>query len=109
MGNVRVLSGFASLASISHLSNPCSFRDMTVLMIFSKIFQKHRFQKNSKTIKISTLLLDTVRILSRVANIASDYGCSNPRSFRDMTFFGLFSSEKLDLKKFTKFEIPSLL
>ena len=40
LGDFRVLSGFANLASNSHFSNRCSFRDMTFLMIFSKKFPK---------------------------------------------------------------------
>ena len=54
---------------------------------------------------ISILLLDIVRVLSRVANLAFDYGCSNPGSFRHMTFFLDFFqnfSENLDIKKFHK-------
>ena len=59
-------------------------------------------------LKISILLLDIVRILSGVANLAFDYGCSNLCSFRDVTFFLLrfFQnfSENLDIKILTKFE-----
>ena len=77
--------------------------------------------------KISILLLEFVRVLSGVANVASEYGCSNPCRFREMTFFGFLRnyekklrcrkipkrflgflqtfSENLDIKVFTKFEI----
>ena len=44
-----------------------------------------------------------------VANLASEYGCSNSCSFRDMTFFKDFFfqnfSENLGMKNFAKFEI----
>ena len=56
--------------------------------------------------KVSILLLDIVRVPLRVANLASDYSCSNPCSFRDMTFFLWISpnfSKKLKYKKFQKF------
>ena len=69
LGAVRVHSGVANLASNSHFSNPCSFRDMTFFMIFSKKLQKLRFKK------FSILLLTIVRVLSGIANVASDYGC----------------------------------
>ena len=41
----RVLWGVANLASNSHLSNHCSFRDMTFFMIFSKNLDFEKFQK----------------------------------------------------------------
>ena len=75
-----------NLAFNSHFSNPCSFRNMT-LMIFSKKFSENLDLKNSTTLKISILFLDFVRVISGVANLAFDYGCSNLCSFRDMTFF----------------------
>ena len=52
-------------------------------------------------------MFDIVRVLSRVANLAFDYGCSNPCSFRDMTFFWIFSNffRKLRYKNLNKFEI----
>ena len=58
-------------------------------IIFSKNFQKFDF-KNSKTLKVSSLLLNIVNVLPGVANLVSDYGCSSPCSFRDMTFFSIF-------------------
>ena len=36
-----MLSGVGNLASNFHFSNPCSFREMTVFLIFSKKFQKN--------------------------------------------------------------------
>ena len=57
------LSRVANLASNSHFSNPCSFRDKTFLMIFSKIKLKLKL-KSSKLFKISILLLEIVRVLS---------------------------------------------
>ena len=44
----------------------------------------------------------------RIANLSFDFGCSNPCSFRDMTFFldfFNFFKENLDIKIFTKLEI----
>ena len=64
--------------------------------------------KNSKTLKISILLLELVRVLSGVANLAFEYGCSNLCSFQNMTFFLDFFkifSKNLDIKIFTKLEI----
>ena len=52
---------------------------------------------------MSIMLLDFVRVLSGVANLAFDYGCSNPCSFRDMTIFlGFFPNffRKLRYKNF---------
>ena len=56
--------------------------------------------------EILTLLLDIVRVLSGVANLASDYDCSNPCSFRDMTFFMILSEfeKNLNVKKFQNFK-----
>ena len=48
LGAVRVFSGVANLASNSHFSNPCSFRDMTFFVIFSKIFKNLDFKKFTK-------------------------------------------------------------
>ena len=84
---------------------------MTFFMIFSEIFKKNML-KSSKSLKISILLLESVRVLSRVANLASEYFCSNSCSFLDMTFFLVFFfqnfSEKLGIDNFTKLEILSL-
>ena len=41
MGAIRVLSGGANLASKSHFSNPCSFRNLTFLFDFFENFQKN--------------------------------------------------------------------
>ena len=100
MGAVRVLSGVANLASIFHFSNPFSFRDMTFFHDFFKKNSKTGF-KNSKTLMISILLLDIVRVLSGISNVAFDYGCSNARSFRDTAFFLEFF-RKLRYKKLNK-------
>ena len=70
---VRVLSGVANLASKSHFSKHCSFRDMTFFNIFSKLF-------------------------SGVTNFAFIYDCSNPCSFRDTTFFLMIFSENFKHK-----------
>ena len=43
--------------------------------------------------------MGTVRVLSRIASLASKYDCSNSCSFRDMTFFVIFS------KIFRKFKL----
>ena len=78
---------------------------MTFFMIFSKNFQK--LLKNSKTLKISILLLDIVRVLSGVLNLAFDFGCSSPCSFLYMTFFLDFFKifqKNLNVKKFRNFE-----
>ena len=80
---------------------------MTFFMIFSEIFKKNML-KSSKSLKISILLLESVRVLSRVANLASEYFCSNSCSFLDMTFFLHNFSEKLGIDNFTKLEILSL-
>ena len=58
-------------------------------------------------LKVSILLLDFVRVLSSVANFASKYDCSNPCSFRDMTFFYDFLpnfQKNLDVEIFQNFE-----
>ena len=66
---------------------------------FQKFFRSLDFKKNSKTLKISILLLEFVSVLSGVAKLASDYGCSNSFSFRDMTFFWIFFIRKIRYKK----------
>ena len=61
--------------------------------------------KNSKTLKISILLLEFVRVLSGVANLAFEYGCSNLCSFQNKTFFLDFFQiffKKFRYKKFHK-------
>ena len=64
------------------------------------------FQSFSVTffLNFPTLYLDNVRVLSRIANLASKYNCSNPCSFRDMAFFVILKksfSEKLNHFFFT--------
>ena len=52
-----------------------------------------------------------MRVFSGVANLASDYGCSNPCSFRDMTFFLDFFqnfSKNLDITNSQNLKLPSL-
>ena len=59
-------------------------------------------------LKISILLLDIERVLSKVANLASDYGCSSPYTLRDMTLFWIFFqnfSENIDINNSTILEI----
>ena len=55
-------------------------------------------------VTISFLLWDIVRVLSGVANLASDYICLNLCSFRDLTFFRVFSKffRKIGYRKFHK-------
>ena len=57
--------------------------------------------------------MGTFRVLLRFANLASKYDCSNPFSFRDVTFFVIFFlqnySKKLSTKKFAKFETTNLM
>ena len=45
LGAVRVLSSVANLNFNFHFSNPCTFRDMSFLMIFSKPFKTLSLQK----------------------------------------------------------------
>ena len=49
-------------------------------------------------LNISILLLDIVKVLSGVANLAFDFGCSNPCSFRDITFIFSNFFRKLKFK-----------
>ena len=74
------------------------------LWFFQKFPKKTDF-KNSK--KFSILLLEIVRVLSGLATLASEYDCSNPCFFGDMTFFRIFRSfsKNIDIEKFTKFEV----
>ena len=51
----------------------------------------------------TSLCLGSVKVLSGVAIFAPKYDCSNPCSFRDTTFFMIFSEifkKNLDAKKF---------
>ena len=90
-GSVRVLSGVAIFASKNDCSNPCSFRDMTVFMIFSEFFKKKIDVKTSKSLKISILLLESVRVLSWGCKSCSEYVCSKSCRSRDMTVFRILS------------------
>ena len=49
-----------------------------------------KLKNNVQNLKSPTLKLRTVRVLSRIANLASKYDCSNPCSFPYMTFFVIF-------------------
>ena len=59
---------------------------------FFKYFQKNiNFKKFKNFVKFSILLLKTVRVLSELATLASEYDCSNLCCFGDMTVFRIFS------------------
>ena len=51
----------------------------------------------------------SIRVLTGVANLASNYDCSNPCSFRDMKFLVFFFSNKLEVNFFQNFNKPELL
>ena len=150
-GAIRVLSGVANLASHYDCSNPCSFRDITFVVIFfsknlnyfffkiwisiscswvllgysqnlrilspnvmaqilvvfeiwrflwffSKTFQKTWTYLFSSKFQILNPVVGrrTIRVLSGVANLAYHYDCSDPCSFRDITFVVIFF-KKLEL------------
>ena len=67
---------------------------MTFFAIFSKVFSKLKLLIFFKNLKFLTLYLGTVRVLSKIANLALKHDCSNPCSFRDM-FFLIFSKSFL--------------
>ena len=58
-------------------------------MIFSK--KNIDLKKLENFVMFSILLLETVRVLSSLATLASEFNCSNSRSFGDMTVFRIFS------------------
>ena len=62
-----------------------------IFYVFFQLFKELQYEKIRK---------DSVRLLTVVANFASNYDCSNLSSFRDMTFSVIFSkiSENLNLK-----------
>ena len=64
----------------AQFSSLCSFRDMTFFAIF---FRKLELFLFFKTLKFPTLLLGPVKVLSRIANLASKNPCSILYSFRD--------------------------
>ena len=111
LGTVRVLSKIANLASKYDCSDPCSFRDMMFFVIFfQKISENLNYDYFKKNLQFPTLYLGTVRVLSRIANLASKYDCSNAYSFRDMKFFVIFSKifRKKNYDYFKKkFAIPN--
>ena len=59
--------------------------------------------------KFPTLYLVPVRVLSKVANLACKYDCSNRCSFRDMTFFVKFPENLKFYYYYLKFQIRSLV
>ena len=67
-------------------SNPCSFRDTTFIVIFQKKIRKLN-EFFSSEFEIRYPVLCAVRVLSGVANLASEYDGSNFCSFRDMMVF----------------------
>ena len=94
MGPVKKISKIAIFASKYDCSILCSFRDMTFFAIFSKVFSKLKLLIFFKNLKFLALYLGTVRVLSKIANLALKHDCSNPCSFRD-TFFLIFSKSFL--------------
>ena len=64
---------------------------MTFFVIFSKIYRKLKLLLVFENLKFPTLYLGPVRVLSKIANLASKYDCSLLCSFRDVTFFVIFS------------------
>ena len=70
-----------------------------VILVFSSIvtFVENLFASSCSCFQLfwSKLIscAITVRVLSRIANLASKYDCSNPCNFRDMTFFVVFSKK----------------
>ena len=88
LGAVRVLSSVANLNFNFHFSNPCTFRDMSFLMIFSKPFKTLSLQKIN--LKISDLKLETVRVFSGLADLASEYDGSIICRSRDMMVSSFF-------------------
>ena len=57
---------------------------------FQKVFRKLILIFFSQNLKFATLKLGPIRVISKIANLASKYDCSYPCSFRDMTFFVTF-------------------
>ena len=79
---------------------------MTFFYDFFKNFQAW-ISKNSKFLKISILLLETVILLSGVANLASGCECSNPCTFRDITLFESKFFGELRYKNFQNMKLQS--
>ena len=52
---------------------------------FSKNYQKSNISKFCQILEFPTLYLRAVKILSGIANLTSNYDCSNLCSLRDMT------------------------
>ena len=108
LGPVRKISKIANLASKYDCSILCSFRDMTFFAIFSKVFSKLKLLIFFKNLKFLTLYLGTVRVLSKIANLALKHDCSNPCSFRDMFFFNFFKKFFENLYDFFKINFQNL-
>ena len=110
LGPVRVISNIANLGSKYDCSIFCSFRDMMFFVIFSKIFRKLELLLVFKNLKFPTLYLGPVRVLSKIANLASKYDCSILCSFQDVTFFVIFFKffRKCKLIIFQNLKFPTL-
>ena len=83
---------------------------MTVFVIFSKNIQKIYINCFSQKLKFPTLYLGSSRVLSRIPTLASKYDYSILCSFRDMTFYVIFSKVfflKHKLIFFSKSEVPN--
>ena len=94
LGPVRVISKIGNLASKYDCSNPCSFRDVTLFVIFSKNFRKLKLLLVFENLKFPTLYLGPVKVLSKIANLESKYDCSILFVFeiwRFLWFFQKFS------------------
>ena len=57
------------------------FRDMIILMIFSKVFKKFRLKKIFKIFEDLHPVVGSCEGTSGFANLASEYDCSNPYSY----------------------------
>ena len=89
-------------------SNLCSFRDMRFSVIFSKKIENLDEIFFSSNFEISNPVVGAIRVISRVANLASNYECSDSCSFRDTTFFVIFLqkySKNVDYFFYSKFKI----
>ena len=75
-----VLSGVAYLASKSHFSNPCYFRDMTFFFFFQKNSKNLNFKELHK-LKDIVLVVGNCESTLRSCELASENYCSNPCTF----------------------------
>ena len=69
---------------------------------FKMHFKNHFFSKKVQILN-PVVGRGAIRVLSGVANLASHYDCSDPCSFRDITFVVIFF-KKLELFFCSKFE-----